>query len=185
MSHRKTTERTTTRRGVIAGLSAGVGIAALYPAGVRADAGEEIARSGESIRQQVSFKAAPERVYMALTDAKQFHQVTLLSAAIQSGMVKATPPTRISPEAGGAFAVFGGHIVGRQIELVPKTRIVQAWRTVDWEPGVYSIARFELAPDGTGTRMVFEHTGFPQGQAEHLAQGWTTNYWQPLQKFLA
>jgi hypothetical protein len=90
--------------------------------------------------------------YVALTDARQFHEVTLLSAAIRSGMVNATPVAQISSETGGAFTIFGGHIVGRQIELVPNVRIVQAWRPVDCEPGIYSIARFGLAREGLGTR---------------------------------
>ena len=51
--------------------------------------------------------------------------------------------------------------------------------------GVYSIVRFELRKEGTGTRLVFDHTGFPVGQAEHLAAGWKGNYWEPLEKFLA
>jgi hypothetical protein len=51
-------------------------------------------------------------------------------------------------------------------------------------PGVYSIARFELVKDGAGTRLVFDHTGFPKGQGEHLSQGWHKNYWEPLEKVL-
>jgi activator of HSP90 ATPase len=44
--------------------------------------------------------------------------------------------TEISQQVGGAFSLFGGHIVGHQIELVTNERIVQAWRVVDWSPGV-------------------------------------------------
>jgi uncharacterized protein YndB with AHSA1/START domain len=185
MSSKKKTERVATRRQVITGLSLGAGAAVLHTANTRADAGQEITHAMESIHQEVSFKASPERVYAALTEAKQFEKVIQLSAAAQSGMIKAAGPPEISSQAGGAFAVFAGHIVGRQIELVPGVRVVQAWRTVDWEPGVYSIARFELAKQAGGTHLVFDHTGFPTGQAEHLAQGWTGNYWQPLAKFLA
>jgi hypothetical protein len=42
-----------------------------------------------------------------------------------------------------------------------------------------------LAPQGSGTLLVFEHNGFPKGAAEHLAQGWKLNYWQPLEKVLS
>jgi uncharacterized protein YndB with AHSA1/START domain len=185
MSSNNKTGRVASRRQVITGLSLGAGAAALRTADSWADAGQEITRAMESIHQEVSFKASPERLYAALTEARQFEKVIQLSAAAQSGMIKAAGPPEISSQAGGAFTVFGGHIVGRQIELVPGVRIVQAWRTVDWEPGVFSIARFELAKQGAGTRLVFDHTGFPKGQAEHLAQGWTGNYWEPLAKFLA
>jgi activator of HSP90 ATPase len=93
-------------------------------------------------------------------------------------------PTEISREVGGALALFGGHIVGRHIELVPSERIVQAWREVSWDPGVYSIVKFELAEQGSGTKIVFDHTGFPKGRGEHLAVGWKAHYWEPLEKFL-
>lgn len=139
----------------------------------------------EAIHQEVYFDAPPERVYAALTDGKQFQQIVLLSGAVQSGMIKTTPPAKIAAEDGGAFAIFGGFITGRQIELVKDVRIVQAWRPGDWAAGTYSIARFELRKQGSGTLLVFEHTGFPAGAAGHLAEGWKMNYWQPLAKFLS
>ena len=176
---------TATRRTVIAGLTAGVGAAAVGVAESSEQSQQEIARTMESIHQEVQFTATPDRVYEALTNAKQFQKVVLLSGAMQSGMIKATPVAQITAEAGGAFAIFGGFVTGRQIELVPNVRIVQAWRPADWVAGVYSIARFELQRHGSGTLPVFEHTGFPKGAAEHLAQGWKLNYWQPLTKVLS
>jgi activator of HSP90 ATPase len=94
-------------------------------------------------------------------------------------------PTEINPAVGGAFTLFGGHIVGRHIELVAHERLVQAWRVVDWAPGIYSIAKFILVEQGPGTKLIFDHTSFPNGQAEHLAAGWSENYWEPLAKLLA
>jgi uncharacterized protein YndB with AHSA1/START domain len=146
---------------------------------------EEITHTSEAIHQEVVFKASRKRVYEALTDAKQFEKVLQLSAAMQSGKIPAGKPVEVSREAGGAFSIFGGYILGRQIELVPNERIVQAWREVVWSPGVYSIAKFELAEQGTGTKLVFDHTGFPEGGGQHLAEGWKVNYWEPLGKFLA
>ena len=69
-------------------------------------------------------------------------------------------------------------------ELEPTTRIVQAWRAEDWPPGVYSIVRFELRARDATTLIVFDHTGFPTGKGEHLAQGWHANYWTPMRKYL-
>jgi len=148
-------------------------------------AGEEISHNAEAIHQEVVFKASRKRVYEALTDAKQFDKVVQLSEAVKSGMVAGGPATEISREVGGAFSLFGGYITGRHIELAPNERIVQAWRTGEWKPGVYSIAKFELSEQGAGTKLVFDHTGFPAGTAEHLAAGWKMNYWEPLAKYLA
>lgn len=85
---------------------------------------------------------------------------------------------------GGAFSLFDGHIVGRNVELISDRRIVQAWRVVPWPEGVYSIARFELQGQGSGTWVVLDHTGFPADLAEHLASGWQENYWEPLRKYV-
>jgi Activator of Hsp90 ATPase homolog 1-like protein len=68
---------------------------------------------------------------------------------------------------------------------VPSERIVQAWRTGGWFQGVYSIVKFELVEQGDGTKIVFDHTGFPKGDAEHLATGWKAHDWEPLQKLLS
>jgi uncharacterized protein YndB with AHSA1/START domain len=146
---------------------------------------EEISHTGEAIHQEVLFKASRKRVYEALTDAKLFNKVVQLSAAVKSGMVSGAKPAEISGEVGGAFSLFGGYISGRHVELVPNERIVQAWRTGNWDPGVYSIVKFALTEQGSGTKLVFDHSGFPDGDAQHLLDGWNTNYWEPLAKSLA
>ena len=52
-------------------------------------------------------------------------------------------------------------------------------------PGVYSIVKFQLAGNESHTQLVFDHTGFPTGNAYHLAPGWKSHYWEPLKKYLA
>ena len=85
-----------------------------------------------TIHQQIDFNASPQQLYEALLDAKQFTEFS-------------DRPAEINREVGGAFSLFKGHIVGRNVELVPNQRIVQAWRVVTWPEGAYSIARFELS----------------------------------------
>jgi activator of HSP90 ATPase len=104
---------------------------------------------------------------------------------MRDGKALGAKPTEISRQVGGTFTLFGGHIVGRQLELVPNERIVQAWRVVDWEKGWCSIARFELVEQGSGTKIVFDHTGFPKGLGQHLADGWKAHYWNTIEKYLA
>lgn len=173
------------RRQMLFGVAGAFGYLALNPAHARAGAADEISSACEVIHQEISFKVSRKRVYETLTDAKQFNKVVMLSAAVHSGMVPADKPVEISPEVGGAFSAFGGHVTGRHVELVPNERIVQAWRAGGWGPGQYSIAKFELVEQGSGTKLVFDHAGFPQGQAQHLAEGWKSNYWEPLEKYFA
>ena len=173
-----------TRRQAIVGVAMAFGGVALGSTKAWAGAEEEISRTAEAIHQEPVFKASQKRVYEALTDSAQFDKVIQLSGVMQS-MHLGDKPAEISREAGGAFTLFGGYITGRHVELVPNERIVQAWRTGSWDPGVYSIAKFELVEQGTGSRIVFDHTGFPKGAAEVLASGWKAHYWEPLAKLLA
>jgi activator of HSP90 ATPase len=131
---------------------------------------EEIIRT-RAIHHEVDFHATPERVYDALLDSRQFKTFSGGRSA------------EINREVGGTFSIFSGHIVGRNLELVPARRIVQAWRVVPWPEGLYSIARFELEKQGSGTRLVFDHTGFPTEEAEHLSSGWQDNYWKALRAY--
>jgi activator of HSP90 ATPase len=120
-----------------------------------------------NIHQEITFRAAPSLVYQALVDAEKFAELT------------GAPATGDSTE-GAAFSAFGGHITGRHVELVPDKRVVQAWRPKTWPEGVYSLVRFELHADGKGTKLVFDHDGFPEDMKEHLSKGWESNYWQKL-----
>src|ERR1700720_1372005 len=173
-----------TRRQVIVSFALAFGGKGLSSTDVWAAADEEISHTAEAIHQEPVFKASRKRVYEALTDSKQFDKVIQLSGVMQS-MHLPDKPAEISHEVGGAFTLFGGYITGRHVELVPNERIVQAWRTGRWAPGIYSIAKFELVGQGSGTRIVFDHTGFPKGEAEVLASGWKAHYWEPLEKLLA
>ena len=170
-----------TRRQLTA--AAGIALSAIA-APVRASEADEISHASEAIHQEPVFRAARKRVYDALIDPKQFAKIVQLSGAM-TAMALPNKPVEISQQAGGAFSLFGGHIVGRHIELVANERIVQAWRTADWDAGFYSIARFQFKEEGGGTKIIFDHTGFPVGQAQHLAEGWKANYWQPLEKYLS
>jgi uncharacterized protein YndB with AHSA1/START domain len=155
-------------------------------AAARAASDPEISRSAPAIHQEVLLPASRPLVYRALTEAKAFDRVVRLSEAVTSGMVPAAgKPSRISHRVGGVFSLFGGYVTGLQVELVRDQRIVQVWRAGSWPAGEFSMARFELTDEGTGTRLVFDHRGFPAAEAVHLAQGWHRNYWEPLAKSLA
>jgi activator of HSP90 ATPase len=126
-----------------------------------------------NIHQELVFPASPSRIYEVLLDANQFR-------ALSGGA-----PAEISGEAGGTFSCFGGMVSGRNVELIPHQRIVQAWRAEPWDKGAYSIAKFELRQEGSETRVILDHTGFPPEQKEHLEGGWHQHYWEPLRKHLA
>jgi uncharacterized protein YndB with AHSA1/START domain len=127
------------------------------------------------IHQEALIAAPPRRVFELLTSGSLFGAAT--------GM-----PAEITAQEGDTFSVFGGRVEGRQIELVPSQRIVQAWRfgtahPSPWEPGVYSTVRFALEPAGDGTRLVIDHAGIPAEWIEHISQGYPTFYQEPIMNF--
>jgi activator of HSP90 ATPase len=173
------TPHTLSRRRALAGIAVAL-VGAAAGSRARAD-GPEAAKGATAspenlkrtaIHQEVDIRASPQRIYDVLMDQKQFASMTGRTA-------------EIDPKEGGAFSLFGGLIVGRNIELVPGVRVVQAWRPGHWDPGVYSMARFELKAKGSFATIVFAHTGFPEGEYDSLLSGWNGHYWGPLAKYLS
>jgi len=175
--NRKVPAAAPTRRQLIAG--GAVAVAGLALGATNAGAQEKMTetqstgpdKARTSLHQEVDLKASAHRIYDILLDSKQFGAF--------SG-----EPAEISREVGGAFSMFGGKIMGRNVELVPDQRIVQAWRPAHWDPGEYSMVRFELKQDGSQTKVVLDHTGFHEGEFGPLDSGWRAHYWERLAKYL-
>ena len=165
--------------GVALGLLAGSVPAAdeQQPTGLTADA--------PAIRQETVISATCARVYGALTTAHDFETITRLSDAADLLTAANAKVTAIDRRAGGAFTLFGGYITGRNLELVPDKRLVQAWRAGSWDAGEYCVVRFELRSEPSGCRIIFDQRGFPASQGKSLAYGWRVHYWEPLSKFLS
>lgn len=130
-----------------------------------------------SIHQEGLIAAPPQQVFELLTSGSQFGAAT-------------GQPAEITDREGDSFSIFGGRVEGRQIELVPGQRVVQAWRfgsahPSPWEPGVYSTVRFTLEPAGDGTRLVIDHAGIPAEWIEHISGGYPAFYQDPIAEFFA
>jgi activator of HSP90 ATPase len=143
-----------------------------------------ISHTATAIHREAVIKATPARVYSALTDPKRFDGVFKLSAAAKMMPANAAPSV-IGQEPGSAFALFGGYITGRQIELTPNSHIVQVWRSGGWPSGAYSLVVWAIAAAGDSAKLSLDHSGFPAAEAQHLAEGWRDNYYAPLIKYLA
>ena len=125
-----------------------------------------------AIHHEIVINSSVQRVYDALTNAEQFGALT-------------GAPAEMMPESGAQFSYFGGMISGQTIEILPAERLVQAWRVGTWDPGVYSIVKFEFEKlSDTETKLVFDHTGYPEEQKTHLEQGWHERYWEPMKGYL-
>lgn len=122
-----------------------------------------------SIQREAMIPADPARVYEVLVDGEALSALSGMSGTA-------------ARSAGVEFTAFDGHVTGRQVELVPGERIVQAWRFPAWAPGTYSIVRFSLAAEDGGTRLVIEQDGEPADWHDHVYANWPTFYLDPLIK---
>ena len=128
-----------------------------------------------SIHHEAVIKASPGQIYEYLTSGEIFAEATEM-------------PAQVSDREGEPFSLFGGRVEGRQIELVPGERVVQAWRFGSahpdaWEPGLYSIVRFTLRPEGNATRFVIDHNGIPPEWRDHIRSGYPDFYESPLTRY--
>jgi activator of HSP90 ATPase len=124
------------------------------------------------IHVEAELPAAPERVYELLTNGAKLGEAT-------------GQPGKGGGSAGAYFSLFDGWLDGRQIELIPGERVVQAWRFTDWDPGVYSIVRFSLAAEGSGTKVIVDQHGVPETVQEHVATNWKGFYFDPMARYFA
>ena len=123
----------------------------------------------EHIHLEALLPASPERYYELLINGAKFGDVT-------------GQPGKGGGSEGAYFELFGGWLEGRQIELKKNERITQAWRFKDWDPGVYSVVRFTLAPEGKGTKLTMDQDGVPADFHEHVKTNWKGFYFDPFAK---
>lgn len=116
--------------------------------------------------------ATPQEVYRAW-----------LSSDGHSGMTGS--PARVSDQIGGDFEAWDGYIHGKNLELVPNKRIVQAWRTSEFsEKEPDSRIDITLEPSGKQTKLTLRHTNLPPhgGQYE---DGWVESYFEPMKEYFS
>lgn len=126
----------------------------------------------KTIRQTATFKASPRAVFEALMDSRKHAAFTGY-------------PARIDPRPGGRFRAYGTYLEGVTVELVPKKKIVQLWRSRNWPPYHYSTVTFALAPvRGGGTRLRFTQQGVPDNDYRAKRSGWVSSYWDKMKRYL-
>ena len=116
------------------------------------------------------FPALPEEIYLAWLDSNGHSQMT-------------GSPARISSQVGVEFEAWDGYIFGRNLELEPGKRILQTWRTTEFDPSEQdSLVEivFELVLNGT--KVTIHHSNLPAHGSQYQ-QGWVDFYFQPMKVY--
>ena len=91
----------------------------------------------------------------------------------------------ISDQPGDHFTAWDGYIKGKNVTLEPYKRIIQSWRTSQFEDGEedsqIEIVLKEL--DGI-TELKLIHTNVPES-GDHYKTGWDTHYFKPMKTYFS
>ena len=124
----------------------------------------------KTITLSYAMKASPKQVFAALTDP----------AIIQKW---SGAPAEMDANVGTKFSMFGGGILGANLEVVPNQKLVQEWGPPGWEKP--SKVTFTLVPAAAGTNVELLHEGVPDEAHDTINSGWDTSYLGQMQKMFA
>ena len=112
----------------------------------------------------------PEELWSALTDPQRLRRWLADAPRFEGGV-------------GGrvTIAFDDGTTEGRILTWDEPRVLEYEWRFPGEDD---SIVRFELRPEGKGTKLVLDQEGVTDDQVAHLDGGWNKMYWEPLRKFL-
>jgi len=90
-----------------------------------------------------------------------------------------------SEKIGEGFTAWDGYIEGKNIALQPYTRIVQSWRTSQFESHEIDSEIEILLKESDGhTELILNHTNVPES-GEHYINGWDVHYFQPMKVYFS
>ena len=112
--------------------------------------------------------ASQQDVYLALTTPATIH--------LWSG-----EKAEMSTEPGTEFSLWDGSIIGKNIEFVQDSKIVQQWYF--GEQVEESIVTIKLHPHKHGTSLEINHTNIPDEDYDDIVEGWENNYIAALEEF--
>jgi activator of HSP90 ATPase len=125
-----------------------------------------------TIQQSVRLGAPPGELFDTYLDSQKHSAAT-------------GGPVRISAKVGATFTAWGGQLRGRNLMIVPKRLIVQAWRATHWrrdDPDSILILEFRKATGGAKISLV--HVNVPAYDHKGVSLGWPKYYWKPWKKYI-
>lgn len=126
----------------------------------------------KSVNQTYHITASLAEVWQALIDPKHIKK--------WSG-----DSVKMNDKVGTKFSLWGGSVWGKNIEVIPKKKLVQEWYSKEnkkWEKP--SIATFSLHKEDKGTRVDLLHIDVPDEYASDIANGWKEYYLSPLKSYV-
>ena len=92
----------------------------------------------------------------------------------------------ISNKIGGKFTAMDGYIKGEIVSLEKNRKIIQKWRTTDFNKNDKdSILEITIKEIGKNrSKLILKHSELPEGSEEEYKNGWKEFYIRPLKAFI-
>jgi activator of HSP90 ATPase len=91
---------------------------------------------------------------------------------------------KIEASEGGKFSAYDGYITGTNIEIFPHKKIVQKWRTTEFDTSdADSTLEILFTQKEDYTLVSLTHTNIPEGQGERYKKGWKDYYFTNMKKY--
>ncbi len=114
--------------------------------------------------------ASPEAIYSAWLDSRAHSDMT-------GGEAK------VSAVKGERFRAWDGYIKGQNLELEEPRRILQHWRTSEFQDSDEdSLLELLFEAEGSGTRVTVRHSNLPD-HGMRYRQGWVEAYFNPMKAY--
>lgn len=124
-------------------------------------------------------KAIEQKILFRGTTAAELFDIFLnhkKHSAIHGGAT-----TKISNKEGTHFSLLNGNLTGKNLLIVPKRMIVQAWRGNVWEKDdLDSVLTLVFSDNRTGGQIEMVHAFTPN----QFTELWNDIYWQPMKDFI-
>ena len=125
-----------------------------------------------NIIMAASLPASPDRIFDMYLDTEAHAAFTGL-------------PVTLEPRAGGLFRAFDGMISGTILHVLPKSLIVQTWRSATWPlTAMDSVLTLTFWPAEDGARIELVHINVADEDFAGVSQGWEKYYWTPWRAYL-
>ncbi len=126
----------------------------------------------KTIRQTARFSVPLDVLFDTYLDSKKHSAATRSKASV-------------SRRVGGKFSAFHGMLQGRNLAIVPKRMIVQAWRSPDWKrTDLDSILILTFSKARGGGQIDLVHANIPDHAYPGIRRGWPKYYWKPWKAYL-
>jgi uncharacterized protein YndB with AHSA1/START domain len=115
--------------------------------------------------------ASKEDVYNAWLDSEKHAKMTGTTSAIASDKV------------GDTFMAHDGYISGNNKALIPYSKIVQSWRTMEFKgTDEDSVIEVTFEDKHGGTLVTLTHSNL-QPDGGHYESGWKIHYFEPMKAY--